>query len=125
MPYLDLNPDSIATLVHQFYDGVRADAELAPIFNAAIGSHWEPHLERMVDFWCTIMLGSRSFQGNVFGKHMLLEGVEPEHFKRWLAMFEASAQRLFEPAIAAELIATARRIAGSLQYGFFGKILAA
>jgi len=125
MSYLELNTESIAALVHQFYDGVRADTELAPIFNAAIGSHWEPHLERMVDFWSTVMLGSRNFQGNVFGKHMLLNGVEPEHFTRWLAMFEATAQRLFEPAIAAEFITTARRIAGSLQYGFFGKILAA
>jgi hemoglobin len=122
MQHLELNTESIATLVHQFYDGVRADPELGPIFDAAIGQHWDPHLDRMVDFWSTVMLGSRGFQGNVFGKHMLLNGVEPDHFRRWLVMFEATAARLFAAPIADEFIITARRIAASLQYGFFGKV---
>jgi hemoglobin len=122
MSHLPLNPASIATLVHEFYDGVRADPELAPVFNAAIGDHWTPHLDRMVDFWTTVMLGSRNFQGNVFGKHMLLNGVTPDHFRRWLALFEATTARLFAPIDAAEFQTVARRIAASLQYGFFGEV---
>lgn len=120
---LGLNPQSMAALVHAFYDDVRADAQLFPVFDAAIGADWAPHLARMVDFWSTVMLGSRSFQGNVFGKHMLLDGVAPVHFERWLALFQATVDRLFEPAAAAELRAVAGRIAGSLQYGYFGKVL--
>jgi hemoglobin len=123
MQHLELNTESIATLVHEFYDGVRADPELGPIFNAAIGDHWDTHLGRMVEFWSTVMLGSRGFQGNVFGKHMQLNDIEPDHFRRWLAMFEATAARLFAPPIAEEFIVTARRIAASLQYGFFGKVV--
>lgn len=125
MPHLELNRTSIATLVNEFYDEVRADPELFPVFNAAIGDNWTPHLDRMVDFWSTVMLGSRSFQGNVFGKHMLLNGVRPDHFRLWLAMFEATATRLFAPEIADEFIVTARRIGASLQYGFFGQVLVA
>lgn len=120
MTYLELNTNSITKLVHEFYDDVRADAELFPIFNAAIGSNWVPHLDRMVDFWSTVMLGSKSFQGNVFGKHMLLSGINPDHFVRWLALFEATASRLFSPEIAQDFHVTAQRIAASLQYGFFG-----
>jgi hemoglobin len=122
MPHLPLNPTSIATLVHEFYDGVRADPELAPVFNAAIGEHWTPHLDRMVGFWTTVMLGSRNFQGNVFGKHMLLNGVTPDHFRRWLQLFDATTARLFAPVDAAEFQTVARRIAASLQYGFFGEV---
>ncbi len=122
MLQLKLNPASIATLVHEFYDEVRADPVLQPVFDAAIGDNWTPHLDRMVDFWCTVMLGSRSFQGNVFGKHMLLNGVTPEHFMRWLALFEAAATRLFNPTDATEFKTVARRIAASLQYGFFGEV---
>lgn len=120
--HAELNRDSVADLVHQFYDQVRADPELMPVFNAAIGADWEPHLGRMVDFWSTVMLGTREFQGNVFGTHMALSGVLPEHFRRWLALFEETAVRLFDPAVAAEFLLVARRIAGSLQYGFFGKV---
>ena len=123
MPNLQLNRESIATLVHTFYDDVRADPVLAPVFNAAIGAHWETHLGRMVDFWCTTMLKTHQFHGNVFGKHMALRGVEPEHFRRWLVLFEATAERLFEAPLAAEFTLVARRIAASLQFGFFGKVV--
>ena len=122
MSHLPLNPTSIAKLVHEFYDDIRKDAELSPVFNAAIGDNWAPHLDRMVDFWSTVMLGSRSFQGNVFGKHMLINGVQPEHFVRWLQLFEATTARLFAPDDAAEFQVVARRMGASLQYGFFGEV---
>jgi hemoglobin len=123
MPNLELNKESIATLVHTFYDDVRADPVLAPVFNAAIGDHWGPHLERMVAFWTTTMLKTQPFQGNVFAKHMVLNGITADHFQRWLTMFEATAARLFAPEVADEFTLVARRIAASLQLGFFGKIL--
>ncbi|MBA5687391.1 group III truncated hemoglobin [Rugamonas apoptosis] len=124
MSTLELTPAAIATLVHTFYDDVRADPELAPIFNNAIGDQWEPHLARMVEFWCTVMLGHKSFQGNVFGTHMQLSGVEPRHFRRWLDLFMATVQRLFAPEVAEEFLIVARRIASSLQYGYYGKVVA-
>ncbi|MES2260055.1 MAG: group III truncated hemoglobin [Pseudomonadota bacterium] len=125
MPQQPLNTESITALVHAFYDEVRADPELSPVFSAAIGDDWTPHLARMVDFWSTVMLGQREFQGNVFGKHMQLSGVEPQHFRRWLALFESSAGRMFAPDVAEEFLTVARRIAASLQYGFFGKVVVA
>lgn len=124
MPHLELNRESITTLVHTFYDDVRADDMLGPVFNAAIGDHWETHLGRLVDFWCTAMLKTQPFQGNVFAKHMALSGIEPEHFRRWLALFEATAERLFDALTAAEFTLVARRIAASLQFGFFGEVVA-
>ncbi|WP_373986860.1 hypothetical protein [Duganella sp. BuS-21] len=53
MSHLTLNPESITTLVHEFYDAIRADPELGPVVNLAIGQHWTPHLARMVDFCST------------------------------------------------------------------------
>ncbi|WP_432377952.1 group III truncated hemoglobin [Duganella sp. P38] len=119
---LPLTTESIVTLVHEFYDGVRADPELGPVFDAAIGDNWDPHLARMVDFWSTVMTGSRNFQGNVYGKHMLLNGITPDHFQRWLHMFVATTNRLFAPKDAQEFQIVARRIAASLQLGFFGEV---
>ena len=123
MQHLPLDRSSITTLVHQFYDGVRADPVLGPVFNNAIGEHWDAHLARMVDFWSTVMLGTHNFQGNVYGTHMALQGIEPEHFRRWLGMFQATTERLFEPKVAQEFQVVGQRIAASLQYGFFGKVL--
>lgn len=122
MAPLPLERSSLSRLVHEFYGDVRADPELGPVFDKAIGDHWDAHFVRLTDFWCTVMLGTKEFQGNVFGTHMQLEGVAPDHFRRWLAIFEAAVLRLFEPAVADEFMTVARRIAGSLQYGYFGKI---
>lgn len=119
--YLEPNRLSIATLVHDFYADIRRDGLLQPIFDGAVGNDWEPHLARMVDFWCSVMLSSGEFKGNVYGKHMALQGIGMAHFRRWLALFEAHVRRLFRPEVAASFLAAARRIATSLQYGFFGR----
>lgn len=117
----DLNRASITTLVADFYADIRRDDLLRPVFERAIKDNWEPHLARMVDFWCSVMLSSGEFKGNVFGTHMALQGVEVEFFRRWLALFEAQVQRLFAPSVADEFMVAARRIATSLQYGYFGR----
>ena len=116
------NRQSISMLVRDFYADIRRDELLQPVFDGAIGANWEVHLERMVDFWCSVMLSSSEFKGNVYGKHMQLQGIEAEHFRRWLGLFEAHARRLFAPETADAFLAAARRIAASLQYGYFGRV---
>lgn len=120
--HLELNRTSIATLVHDFYTDVQGDVTLNAIFNARIGNNWAPHMARMTDFWCSVMLGTGDYKGNVFGKHMLVENVEFHHFRRWLDLFSANVRRLFAPEVADQFVLVARRIAGSLQYGYFGHV---
>lgn len=115
-----LNRDQISTLVYSFYDEVRLDPELAPLFNRAISGSWEPHLQRMVDFWSTVALGEKSFRGNVFGKHMALEGVQPEHFLRWVTLWHKHTNAILESEHARELQEVAHGIGRNLFYGFFG-----
>lgn len=117
----ELNRAAIAALVNDFYTDIRRDDLLGPIFNGAIGANWAPHLERMVDFWCSVMLSSGEFKGNVFGKHMQLQGIEMEHFRRWFGLFETHVRRAFEPEVAEGFMAAAQRIGASLQYGYFGR----
>jgi hemoglobin len=113
--------EALTQLVHDFYADVRADDKLGPVFDGAIGDHWDTHLARMVEFWSTVMLGTHSFRGNVFGKHMALEGVEREHFLRWITLWHKHTDRLFAPPAARELQQTAHGIARNLFYGFFDR----
>ena len=55
-------------------------------------------------------------------KHAVLKQVRPEHFVRWLTMFEESARELFEPDIAKVFTDRANLIARSLQLGMFGML---
>jgi len=121
-----LDRPAIGVLVRRFYADVRADTRLAPIFNGAIGEHWPIHLEKLTDFWCTVMLASGQYQGNVYGKHMALDApVDADHFVRWLALFERHVHAMFAPAVCAEFMTVARRIAASLQLGMLNRLDAA
>lgn len=108
----------IQILVHRFYERVRADALLGPIFAARIAD-WTPHLERMCAFWSSVTLMSGRYRGQPMRSHLPLP-IDAMHFDRWLALFEATAQETCPPAAAARFIERARRIAESLELGIAG-----
>jgi hemoglobin len=112
---------SIRRMVDAFYDSVRKDELLGPVFEHALHGQWDAHMPRMYDFWSTVLLGSGRFQGNVFGKHMALPGITKEHFVRWLALFNATVTQMYDAEAAAPILEVAGRIAESLQLGFFGE----
>ena len=113
-------PESIAQLVHGFYADVRRDPLLGPVFENALYGQWDTHLQRLVDFWSSVALGTRSFKGDVFGKHMAVDGVAPEHFAVWLRLWGQHTERVFAPEVARELQTVAHGIARNLFRGYFG-----
>ena len=104
----------LTTLVHRFYDKVRADAVLGPIFAARI-TDWEPHLARMVEFWGSVALMTGCYHGSPVTKHADLP-VTWAHFERWLVLLRETAGEVCPPAGAAHVITRAERIARSLNF---------
>ena len=105
----------IERLVRGFYDRVRADPLLGPVFAARI-SNWEPHLKQMFAFWSSVALMSGQYHGQPMRKHLPLP-VDGRHFDRWLALFEATARELCPPRAAEHFVERARRIAESIEMG--------
>jgi hemoglobin len=108
----------IDRLVRGFYDRVRADPLLGPIFDARI-KDWEPHLQQMCAFWSSVALMTGRYHGQPMQKHLPLP-VDARHFDRWLALFEATAHDLCPPKAAEHFIERAYRIAESLELGIAG-----
>src|SRR5690606_32325069 len=86
-----------------------------PIFNDRI-SDWEPHLQRMCNFWSSVVLSSGVYHGQPMRMHLPLP-VEARHFDRWLELFEQTARDLFSDQVAEYFMERARRIATSLEVG--------
>ena len=105
----------IERLVRGFYDRVREDALIGPVFAARIVD-WEPHLAQMFAFWSSVALMTGRYHGQPMRKHLMLP-VDGRHFDRWLALFEATATDLCPPNAAAHFIERARRIAESIEMG--------
>jgi hemoglobin len=108
----------IETLVRRFYEKVRADTLLGPIFEARI-LDWEPHLKRMFDYWSSVALMTGRYHGTPMVKHLPLP-IDTEHFDRWLALFEQTAREVCPTKAADHFIDRARRIAESLETGIAG-----
>ncbi len=109
----------VKTLVHAFYAKIREDVVLGPIFSRVVGDNWDSHLAKMCDFWSSIMLMSGRYKGNPMIAHMRLKMVRPEHFERWLGLFQKTAQEVCPPDVAALFHARAGNIARSFQLGMF------
>jgi len=110
--------EMIRTVVHAFYAKVRPDPMLGPIFGRVIADEaWPTHLSRMCDFWSSVLLMTGRFKGAPMPAHVAIEGLQPAHFARWLALFRETAAETCPPAAAALFDAKARVIAESLQLG--------
>lgn len=114
--------ESITELVHVFYADVRKHDLLGPVFDKALHGQWDAHLQRLVDFWSTVLLGTRSFKGNVLNKHLLLQDVTPAHFAAWVHLWNGHTARLFAPEVAHSLQAAAHGVARNLFRGYFGSL---
>ena len=102
--------EDIKLLVNTFYDKVRDNNLLAPIFNSQIQDRWPQHLEKMYTFWQTVLLEEHTYFGNPFPPHEMLP-VNHLHFEQWLMLFTKTIEDLFSGAKADEALWRANKIA--------------
>lgn len=111
-----IDREMIAAVVYRFYEEIRKDAILGPIFEARIAeARWPVHLETMVDFWSSVLLTSGAYKGKPVPAHLPLP-LEDGHFVRWLNLFQSVAEAVCPPAAAALFVDRAERIADSLRF---------
>lgn len=102
--------DDVKLLVNNFYDKVRADPSLAPIFNKQIQDRWPQHLEKMYTFWQTVLLGEHTYFSSPFPPHARLP-VDHAHFEQWLQLFTQTIEELFSGPKAVEALWRANKMA--------------
>lgn len=110
---MEINSRSdIELLVNRFYEQVKQDPLLAPVF-----SHldWQHHLPIMYNFWSSMMFGEQSYRGNPFEKHINLP-IGKEHFDQWLKLFKETVDLNFTGSNADEIKVRAQNIAGVFQH---------
>lgn len=101
-------------LVRAFYATARQDAVIGHLFD---GIHdWDTHIARITRFWSSVALLTGQYHGQPFAAHMPLP-LEPDHFRRWLTLFEGTAREICSPEGVAHLMDRAHRIARSLELG--------
>jgi len=118
---LGIDDGYISTLVDTFYENVRSDSRIGPLFDNVIGENWGPHLAKMKDFWASVAYNAGRYSGKPVPKHQELAEVTPGHFSIWLEIFEYTLKDTApNPDVVPFMMEKATRIAQSLQYAMFG-----
>jgi hemoglobin len=102
----------LIVLVNSFYEKVKADPLLGPVFSHV---NWPRHLPIMYNFWCSMLLGEITYKGNPLQSHLHLP-IGAEHFSQWLQLFKETVDENFTGEKADETKMRAQAIAGVFQH---------
>jgi hemoglobin len=104
----------VRLLVDRFYEKVRRDPLIGPIFDEVAKVDWPSHLATLYSFWETLLnvekKGSPTYSGAPFPKHAVLP-LEKAHFDRWLQLFLETVDENFAGPKATEAKGRALSIA--------------
>ena len=109
----------VACLVNVFYDRVRGDDLLGPIFDDIAHVDWATHLSRMYDFWESVLFARATFKGAPLVVHRALARRTPltaAAFDRWIALFQSTVDDLFSGPMAEQAKNSATRIAATMEH---------
>ncbi|MFL0061167.1 group III truncated hemoglobin [Tenacibaculum maritimum] len=111
------NREDVYILVSTFYDKIKKDEFIGPIFLKMISANeWSHHLEKLTDFWETNLFFVRKFKGNPVKVHQHIDieynySITQKHFGKWLELWCSTVDELFEGRKAIEAKERARNIA--------------
>jgi hemoglobin len=118
------NRPHVFRLVTKFYDKVRADDLLGPIFNGMIGD-WDVHLDHLTTFWCNQLFIERgTYKGDPIVAHKKVDvfaenKIGEHHFGRWLNLWVQTIDELFEGDNAFILKNRARKMSTHIHLSIF------
>lgn len=108
----------IELLVNSFYEKVKTDSSINFFFSKVVPVNWEKHLPVMYTFWENIIFHSGGYTGNPMQVHTELHtkhALQKEHFEKWIALFNATVDELFEGEKASQAKQRAYAIATVMQ----------
>lgn len=111
--------NDIVVLVNTFYEKVRTNMTIGPIFNEIIQVEWDKHLPKMYSFWSSLLLDEHSYAGNPMSIHLHIAekaDMSKEAFDEWLRLFGLTIDDLFVGEKAEEAKLRAANIARLMHY---------
>ena len=90
--------DDLTVLVNAFYDRIREEPQLGPIFEHVAQVDWDTHLPKMVNFWEKALFRSGDYSGNPLRTHLDLNtrvALDRSLFTRWTQLFDATVDDHF------------------------------
>lgn len=118
----DLDEATIAIVIDRFYERIRADPTLGPVFNGAVVD-WDSHLQKLAAFWSSVMLTSGRYKGNPVAVHRRhTDVITPAMFDRWLALWTDITSTMLPAETARAMQGKAAMIGESLKLAMYFRL---
>lgn len=91
--------EEIEFLVEEFYTTLQVDETIGYIFTDVVQLDLEQHLPKIIRFWETILLGKKTYHGNVMRTHINLNAKEQlteVHFNQWIQIWKTTIDTHFQ-----------------------------
>ncbi|MFD2567963.1 group III truncated hemoglobin [Pseudotenacibaculum haliotis] len=114
------NRDDVFLLVSTFYNKIKKDDFIGPIFLETIPEdEWDPHIDKLTGFWESTLFYKRAYKGNPMKAHIDVDthfenSITQKHFGKWLELWFSTVDSLFVGDKAHEAKERARNIASLL-----------
>lgn len=106
----------VRAVVEAFYARARADDVVGPVFNRVVATEeWPAHLDKITDFWSSMLLGTGRYMGRPVPKHFAIPELSEAHFQRWLTLFRMTVEELCPPEVAALFVERAETIGNNFR----------
>jgi hemoglobin len=106
----------VRAVVDSFYARARQDPVVGPVFNRVIpGPEWPAHLDKITDFWSSMLLGTGRYMGRPMPKHIAIPELADAHFQRWLTLFRLTVEEICPPEVATLFIERAETIGNNFR----------
>lgn len=112
------NKADIKKVVAIFYEKLKADEELYFFFTKVIPVNWDRHIAMMSKFWENVLFYTGDYEGNPLETHRKINAkhaTEPEHFKKWLQLFDETLDQNFKGENTEKIRQHARTIASVME----------
>ena len=100
MQHQTINKKNIRIMVDRFYSAILKDDLLADFFidklgDEMISDEWQNHLDKLTDFWASIILGDSAYNGQPLTPHIHMNGLKRETFESWLKLFFKTVDKFY------------------------------
>lgn len=110
----------IETLVRRFYEQAIPDPIIGKFFTDVAHLDLDSHLPKIANFWEQMLFQRPVYIGSPMHVHLAMntkEPMSPEHFERWLMLWDRTVDQLFSGEKATMAKARAQMVAKSFSLG--------
>jgi len=119
--FTEFTPENLRIFLSAFYDRVKTDDLIGPIFLDRLGTEeddWAPHMDRVVAFWSSVLLKTGEYHGKLVMVHNAMPNLSMDHFRRWMQIFMATAPEYYAVSPTCDLMIKAQTMMRTLHTSY-------